>query len=166
MVTVRELLKGKGSEVWYVKPNEPVLKALTMMADKDIGSLLVMEEGKLRGIVTERDFVRSLSDSESCALDADVKKYMTRLVITVNPSPTDEDCMRLMTEHRICHLPVVDNDRAIGVLSIRDIVKAEILSRDTMNNSLENSIEGRGYGQQTLTEFDFVGLDYSLARGG
>lgn len=147
MITVRELLKGKGHDIWFVNPHDPVLLALNLMSEKDIGSLLVMEEGKLRGIVSERDFVRSLAETETCTLDADVSKYMTRVVITVSPDQTNEDCMRLMTQHRVRHLPVVENGAVVGVISIGDIVKADITSKESMINSLENYIEGRGYGQ-------------------
>jgi len=104
MITVSELLHEKGTDVWSVKPEDPVLKALNLMAEKDIGALLVMESGKLRGIVSERDFVRSIAESERCLIDAAVSNYMTKVVITVSPDQSLEDCMKLMTDHRIRHL--------------------------------------------------------------
>ncbi len=117
------------------------------MAKKDIGALLVMENGKLHGIVSERDFVRSTAESERCLIEAAVSKYMTKVVITVSPDESIEDYMKLMTDHHIRHLPVVEKERVIGVISIGDIVKADIQDKESKINSLENYIEGRGFGQ-------------------
>lgn len=130
-----------------MKPDDPVLKALNLMAKKDIGALLVMENGKLHGIVSERDFVRSTAESERCLIEAAVSKYMTKVVITVSPDESIEDYMKLMTDHHIRHLPVVEKERVIGVISIGDIVKADIQDKESKINSLENYIEGRGFGQ-------------------
>lgn len=147
MITVRDLLKGKGNEIWSVKPNDPVLKALDLMAEKDIGALLVMDGDKLRGIVSERDFVRSIAETEKCLIDAAVSHYMTKVVITVEPGQSIDDCMNLMTDHHIRHLPVVENERIIGLISIGDVVKAIIHSKESTIHHLEDYIEGRGYGQ-------------------
>jgi CBS domain-containing protein len=147
MITVRDLLKGKGSDIWSVSPEDVVLKALNLMAEKDIGALVVLEDDKLRGIVSERDFVRSIAESERCLIEAPVSKYMTKVVITVDPNQSSDDCMRLMTEKHIRHLPVVENERVIGVISIGDVVKADISSKASTIDSLENYIEGRGFGR-------------------
>jgi len=146
MITVRDLLKGKGSDVWSVSPDDVVLKALNLMAEKDIGALVVLEQGKLHGIVSERDFVRSIAESERCLIDAPVSKYMTRVVITIAPDQTIDDCMQLMTTNRIRHLPVVDGGNVVGVISIGDIVKADISNKASTINTLEDYIEGRGFG--------------------
>ena len=146
MITVRDLLKGKGNDIWYVSPEDVVLKALNLMAEKDIGALVVLEQDKLKGIVSERDFVRSIAESERCLIEAPVSKYMTKVVITVEPDQSTDDCMRIMTDHRIRHLPVVDNGRVIGVISIGDVVKADISSKASTIDNLENYIEGRGFG--------------------
>jgi CBS domain-containing protein len=146
MITVRDLLKGKGNDIWYVSPEDVVLKALNLMAEKDIGALVVLEQDKLKGIVSERDFVRSIAESERCLIEAPVSKYMTKVVITVEPDQSSDDCMRIMTDHRIRHLPVVDNGRVIGVISIGDVVKADIANKESTINNLENYIEGRGFG--------------------
>ncbi len=147
MITVRDLLKGKGNDIWYVSPEDVVLKALNLMAEKDIGALVVLEQDKLKGIVSERDFVRSIAESERCLIEAPVSKYMTKVVITVEPDQSTDECMRIMTDHRIRHLPVVDNGRVIGVISIGDVVKADISNKELTINNLENYIEGRGFGQ-------------------
>jgi CBS domain-containing protein len=147
MTTVRNLLQEKGNAIWSVKPGDPVLKALNLMAEKDIGALLVMEDEKIRGIVSERDFVRSIAETERCLVDAAVSKYMTKVVISVTPDQSNEDCMKLMTDHHIRHLPVVENEKVIGVISIGDIVKADIQDKEKKINTLENYIEGRGFGQ-------------------
>jgi CBS domain-containing protein len=147
MITVRDLLRSKGTDIWSVLPDDPVLKALNLMSEKDIGALLVMESEKLHGIVSERDFVRSIAESERCLIEAPVSKYMTRVVITVDQEHTIEDCMKLMTDHHIRHLPVVENEKVIGVISIGDVVKADIQEKEAKINTLENYIEGRGFGQ-------------------
>jgi CBS domain-containing protein len=146
MITVRDLLKGKGHEVWSVTPEDVVLKALNLMAEKDIGALVVLDQDKLKGIVSERDFVRSIAESERCLIDAPVSKYMTKVVITVEPDQSTDNCMRIMTDHRIRHLPVVENGHVIGVISIGDVVKADIANKELTINTLENYIEGRGFG--------------------
>jgi CBS domain-containing protein len=146
MITVRDLLKVKGSEIWSVRPEDPVLKALNLMAEKDIGALLVMDQEKLRGIVSERDFVRSIAETERCLIDAAVSNYMTKVVITVEPDQTVDDCMKLMTDKHIRHLPVIENDKIIGLISIGDVVKADIAGKESTIHSLENYIEGRGFG--------------------
>jgi CBS domain-containing protein len=117
------------------------------MAEKDIGALLVMEGEKLHGIVSERDFVRSIAESERCLIEAAVSKYMTRVVITVTPEQSIDDCMKTMTDHHIRHLPVVESEKVVGVISIGDIVKADIMDKMAKINTLENYIEGRGFGQ-------------------
>ncbi len=147
MITVRDLLKTKGNEIWFVQPADPVLKALDLMAEKDIGALMVMDQAKLKGIVSERDFVRSIAESEKCLIDAEVQKYMTKVVITVEPEQTIDDCMQLMTDNHIRHLPVIENSQTIGIISIGDVVKAIISSKESTIHSLENYIEGRGFGQ-------------------
>jgi CBS domain-containing protein len=147
MITVRDLLKTKGNDIWSVRPEDPVLKALNLMAEKDIGALVVMEQDKLRGIVSERDFVRSIAESERCLIEAEVRKYMTKVVITVEPDRSIDECMKLMTENHIRHLPVIEKDQVVGVISIGDVVKADIFNKESTINTLENYIEGRGFGQ-------------------
>jgi CBS domain-containing protein len=141
------MLTRKGADIWSVRPVDIVLKALNLLAEKDIGALLVMEDDKLRGIVSERDFVRSIAETERCLVDAAVSKYMTKVVITVTPEQSIEDCMNIMTDHHIRHLPVIEKEKVIGVISIGDVVKADINEKRSRTNTLENYIEGRGFGQ-------------------
>ena|SRR5450759_561957 len=147
MTTVRDLLKIKGNEVWTIPPATSVLDTLKFMAKKDVGALLVLDANEIVGVISERDFVRSIAQTELCLLDALVQDYMTKDVHTVGLDQTIEECMQLMTHKRIRHLPVVENHTLVGLISIGDVVKEMISSKESMINSLENYIEGRGYGQ-------------------
>ena len=101
MVTVRDLLKTKGDQVWSVSPNTSVLDTLQLLAEKDVGALLVLEDGKIVGIISERDFVRSIAKTGLCVLNTTVLEYMTKKVITVGPDQSIEDCMQVMTKEHI-----------------------------------------------------------------
>ncbi len=147
MAIVRDLLKTKGNEVWAVSPTTSVLQTLKYMAEKDVGALLVLDADRIAGVISERDFVRSIAQTETCLLEAKVQDYMTREVVTVTPDKSIEDCMQLMTRERIRHLPVVDNQRLVGLISIGDVVKEMISSKESKIDDLQNYIEGRGYGQ-------------------
>jgi CBS domain-containing protein len=147
MITVQGLLKVKGNAVWSVSPETPALDALKLLAEKEIGALLVLEKDVLIGIISERDFVRSIAAGNKCDLSIPAKNYMTSDVITVTLEYSIEQCMQLMTQKRIRHLPVVENHKVIGVISIGDVVREMISSRESMISQLENFIEGRGYAQ-------------------
>ena len=147
MTTVRDLLKIKGNEVWTIHPATSVLDTLKFMAKKDVGALLVLDANEIVGVISERDFVRSIAQTELCLLDALVQDYMTKDVHTVGLDQTIEECMQLMTHKRIRHLPVVENHTLVGLISIGDVVKQMISSKESIINSLENYIEGRCYGQ-------------------
>ena len=147
MTTVRDLLKIKGNEVWTIPPATSVLDTLKFMAKKDVGALLVLDANEIVGVISERDFVRSIAQTEQCLLEALVQDYMTKDVHTVGLDQTIEECMQLMTHKRIRHLPVVENHTLVGLISIGDVVKEMISSKESIINSLENYIEGRGYGQ-------------------
>jgi CBS domain-containing protein len=147
MVTVRDLLKIKGDQVWHITPGTSMLAALKLMAEKEVGALLVMEDKRLAGIISERDFARSIAKTGHYLLDDQVERYMTKDVFTVGLNQSVEACMQLMTTKRIRHLPVVENDSLMGVISIGDVVKEMIASKESTINTLENYIEGRGYGQ-------------------
>ena len=146
MTIVNDLLKIKGNDVWSVSPSATVLQALKYMAEKDIGALLVVEDDQIMGVISERDFVRSIADTEACLLDARVRDYMTQDVISVTPRESVEDCMQIMTTERIRHLPVVDNGRLIGMISIGDVMKELVNGKELTINSMSDYIEGRGYG--------------------
>ena len=117
------------------------------MDEKDIGALLVTDKGMLVGIFSERDFARAIVETGTCVITAEVKEYMTTKVYTIAPSNSVEDCMQLMTAKKIRHLPVMENDDLAGVISIGDVVKEMIASKESTISTLENYIEGRGYGQ-------------------
>ena len=147
MATIRDLLKTKGNQVWTVTPNTSVLETLLMMTEKAVGALVVVEGDQIAGIISERDFIHSIAEKERCVLNTVVLEYMTTKVMTVTPDQSIEDCMQLMTDKHIRHLPVVENGKLIGMISIGDIVKDIISSEKSRINALENYIEGRGYGQ-------------------
>ena len=147
VITVRDLLRLKGDAVWSVTPAIPVLDALHELSDKDIGALVVLEDEKLVGIFSERDVVRKIAEEDEFSLELPVSSYMTPDVITISPTQYIEDCMTLMTEQRIRHLPVVEDDRMIGMISIGDVVKAIITSQEFTIDQLKKYIDGGGYNQ-------------------
>jgi CBS domain-containing protein len=145
--TIRDFLKVKGNDVWFITPDTSVLDALKYLAIRDVGALVVLEDGRLVGIISERDFVRSIAQTGQCTINAKVKEYMTRDVFTVSPDQAIEDCMQLMTEKHIRHVPVVEHEKLVGMISIGDVVK-EIISGDKATiDQLVDYIEGRGYGR-------------------
>lgn len=147
MATVRDLLRTKGDSVWFVTPKTTVIDALKYLAEKDIGALLVLDNARLAGIISERDFVRMIAETGACSTQTTIQEYMTTEVFTVQPEQTVEDCMRLMTDQRVRHLPVQEGDKIIGVISIGDVVKEIINRQGKTIEQLENFIDGRGYGQ-------------------
>ena len=147
MQTVNDLLHHKGTNIWRIHPKATVSTTLKLMSDKDIGALPVMDENGLVGIISERDFIHMIADSGICDLTATIDGLMTTEVITTNPQATLEECMHVMTDNRIRHLPVVDEGKLIGLISIGDVVKNLVTSRDNHIDQLESYIEGRGYGR-------------------
>jgi CBS domain-containing protein len=147
MAIIRDLLKTKGNQIWTVTPNTSVLETLLMMTEKGVGALVVVEGDKIAGIISERDFIHSIAEKERCVLNTTVLEYMTTPVLTVTPDQSVEECMQLMTDKHIRHLPVVENGKLVGMISIGDIVKDIISSEKSRITALENYIEGRGYGQ-------------------
>jgi IMP dehydrogenase len=117
------------------------------LADKDIGALLVVEGGHIAGIISERDVVRKIAQNGDLELPGTVSDYMTPDVFTISPLQTIEDCMALMTEKRIRHLPVVEDDKLVGMISIGDVVKAIITSQEFTIDQLKKFIDGGGYNQ-------------------
>jgi len=129
LTSVRDLLEAKGDEVWSVSPKTTIIDAMKIMSEKRIGNLLVLENDQIAGIVSERDFVRMIAEEGTCKLDKPVSVVMTRVVFTVDPSQSIEDCMIMMTEKRIRHLPVVENNQIVGMISIGDVIKGIISSQ-------------------------------------
>lgn len=127
---VQDLLAKKGTEVYRVAPADTVRAAIEQMAERGVGALLVMDGESLRGIVSERDYARQVILKGRASHDTPVSDIMTEKVICVEPERTIEECMALMTDRRIRHLPVIENSRVVGVISIGDVVKAAIAERD------------------------------------
>ena len=147
LISVQDLLRLKGDAVWSVAPGTSVVDALNELAEKDIGALIVLEGGHIAGIISERDVVRKIGEAGALELAGTVSEYMTPDVFTIGPTQTIEDCMALMTEHRIRHLPVVEDDKLVGMISIGDVVKAIITSQEFTIDQLTKFIEGGGYNQ-------------------
>ena len=139
-MTVRELLAEKGTQVWSVAPAESVLDALNMMVEKNIGAVLVMDEDRLVGILSEQDHTRNVVLKDRTAKDTLVSDAMTQRPVCVRPNQTVDDCMALMTDKRVRHLPVVEEDRVVGLISIGDAVKATISQQQFVIEQLENYI--------------------------
>jgi CBS domain-containing protein len=142
MPLVSQILKNKGSEVWAVAPEETVYGALKMMAEKGVGALLVMEGEKLVGIVSERDYARKIILEGKASHDTPVSEIMTRKVLCASPDRTVEECMALMSDKRARHLPVLEDKRVVGVLSIGDLVKATIDEQKVLIDQLQQYITG------------------------
>jgi len=142
MKTIERLLEVKGYDIWSITPDESVYDAVKLMADKKVGALLVLESGKLVGIVSERDCTRKVILKERAPKDTLVREIMTSNVIFVRPDQTVEECMALVTARRIRHLPVLAGDRLIGIISIGDLVKDIISEQEFIIQQLENYIKG------------------------
>jgi CBS domain-containing protein len=140
MTTVLHLLDQKGRDVYSVKPEDPVLHAIEIMAERHIGALLVMNADELLGIVSERDYARKVILKGRSSSDTPVSQIMSSPVITVRPEQTIDECMRIVTERRIRHLPVLEGKRVAGVISIGDLVKAVIEEQQHTIEQLESYI--------------------------
>lgn len=143
MKTVRQLLQTKGTDVWSIGPEALVIEALKVMAEKGVGALVVLDAGRVVGILSERDYARKVSLQGKSSKTTRVGEIMTEKVVFVRPDQTVEDCMALMTSKRIRHLPVLDGDRLTGVISIGDVVKEVISHQEFLIGQLENYITGR-----------------------
>ena len=126
MRTVRQLLESKPVEIHAVPPDAPVIEAIRLMAEHHVGALLVMDGSRLAGILSERDYARKVVLQGRSSKDTPVRDLMTERVITVGPGDSADHCMQVVTDHRIRHLPVIDGDAVLGVVSIGDLVRAVI----------------------------------------
>ena len=142
MKLASDILLSKGQEIWVVKPDDTVFDSLRRMAQKEIGALLVMDGEKLVGIVTERDYARKVILEGKSSKDSAVSEIMTKRVLCVSPERTLDECMALMTDKRVRHLPVLDHKRVVGVLSIGDLVKAMISEQQVFIDQLQHYIAG------------------------
>lgn len=142
MQQVKHLLETKGRHVFAVAPDAPVIDAIRLMAEKNVGALVVMKGSELVGILSERDYARKVILKDRSSRDTTVAEIMTASVVTVSDDASVEDCMRLCTDSRVRHLPVVDTDGVAGIVSIGDLVKATISEQKETINQLESYITG------------------------
>jgi CBS domain-containing protein len=142
MKSVRQLLPLKPREVWSVSPDQSVYEALQLMAEKDIGAVLVLQKGQVVGIFSERDYARKIILKGKSSKETTVGELMIRDVLYVRPEQSIEECMALMTDKHIRHLPVMEKDQLLGIVTIGDIVKAIISEQQFIIRELENYITG------------------------
>jgi CBS domain-containing protein len=140
MLTAKHLLERKGSEVYSVGPDDAVLDAIRLMAERRVGALLVMRGADLVGIVSERDYARKVILLGRSSAETRVHQIMTAQVTTVTPAHTVNECMKIVTEQRVRHLPVIESGRVVGVVSIGDLVKAVIEDQQQQIEQLERYI--------------------------
>ena len=142
MTTVRQLLDQKGREIWSIDPDATVFDAVAKMAEKDIGSLVVMDRGEIVGIITERHYARNVVLKGKTSPATPVREIMQKHVLFARPEQSVEQCMAVMTDKRIRHLPVVDGEKLIGIISIGDLVKSIIGDQQFTIGQLEHYIHG------------------------
>jgi len=145
--TVKELLEEKGSNVWTINQNETVYDGLVMMSKKDVGALLVVDaEGKLVGIFSERDYARKIILLGKTSKDTKIGDMMSTEISVVKPENTIQNCLALMTKKKVRHLPVIDQNKLVGIVSIGDAVNRVISDQEETIHNLEDYIYGRAYG--------------------
>jgi CBS domain-containing protein len=143
MSTVKLVLAEKGHKVWTIAPEAKVIDALKLMSDKDVGALVVASEDRLMGIISERDYARKVILMGKSSLETRVKEIMTANVYYVFPETTTQECMALMTKNRIRHLPVIQKNKLVGLVSIGDIIKSVISQQKIAIDHLQNYIMGK-----------------------
>lgn len=145
-MTVQKILEEKGNTVWAISPDAKVIDALKLMADKGIGALVVVVQKRpkvVMGIISERDYARKVVLKGKSSLETPVKDIMTRSVYCVHPETTEQECMALMTKNRIRHLPVIYDNKLVGLVSIGDILKSVISQQKITIDHLQNYIVGK-----------------------
>ena len=139
-LSVHRVLANKKNEIWSVQPEALVFEAIQLMTERSIGAVLVMQEGRLEGIFSERDYLRRVILEDRTSRTTRIHEIMTRDVVTVGSYDTLQGCMQLMTTRRIRHLPVVDDDEVVGVISIGDVVKASMAQQRHLLDELERYV--------------------------
>lgn len=142
MAAVKNILEAKGNATFTITPDTSVYNALELMVEKNVSALLVMENDKLAGIFTERDYARKVALKGKSSKETQIGDIMTRDLITVSPDSTIDECMQLMTGNYIRHLPVVDNDKLAGIISIGDVVRSIIEEQKSIIGHMEQYIAG------------------------
>jgi CBS domain-containing protein len=140
--SIAQILKIKGDDVWSVSPDETIYEALEIMADRGVGALVVMEEGKVVGIFSERDHARKVDLEGRCSHRAFVRQVMSEDVCYICPQATVDEAMAIMTDNRCRHLPVLEDEKLVGLASIGDLVKASLDEKDFVINQLKKYIKG------------------------
>jgi len=146
---VRDILREKGTAVYSISPGDTVYDALKLMAEKNVGALLVLDGDRLAGLISERDYARKIVLKDKLSRETKVKEIMTTNVLTVTPAMDLDECMELITEKRMRHLPVVENDQVLGIISIGDIVKGIIDHKESVIEQLESYIKGNPVKRRT-----------------
>ena len=142
MTTVRQILATKDNAIWSIAPDATVYDAIHLLAEKEIGALLVIESGKLVGVISERDYARQIILKDKSSRQTLVRDIMTKDVVTTAPDQEIADCMAMMTDRRIRHLPVMENGKLVGVLSIGDLIRSVIAEQQSTINDLAKYISG------------------------
>jgi CBS domain-containing protein len=148
MITVKQVLTRKGHDFFTINSSATVYEALEKMASKNVGALMVVDDGKLVGMFSERDYARKLVLHGKSSKESKVKDAMSTTLFTVSSSDSIYHCMAMMTDKRVRHLPVLDHTEILGILSIGDIVNSVIQEQKAIINDLENYIMGGGYGNK------------------
>ncbi|NUM44058.1 MAG: CBS domain-containing protein [Anaerolineales bacterium] len=141
--TIRQILARKSGQIWAVSPEATVYEALEVLAAKNIGAVLVLDQGRLCGILSERDYTRKVVLAGRSSRTTQVSEIMTERVLVISPDDSIDKCMALMTDKRVRHLPVMEKERLVGVISIGDVVRALIEDQEFMIEQLETYITGR-----------------------
>ena len=142
MTTIAQLLNAKGDQIWSVEPKATIFEALEIMSEKEIGALLVMEDRKLTGIFSERDYARKVILKGKSSKETPVGELMTKKVFYIDPQKNINDCMAMMTAKRIRHVPVIEDNQVMGIVTIGDVVNQIISEQEVTINHLENYITG------------------------
>ena len=140
---ISSVLRHKGQEIWSLTPAASVYDAIEMMSDKRVGALLVIADGKLVGVISERDYARKVILKGKSSRETQVQEIMTSSVVFVGPQQTVDECMRIMTANRIRHLPIVEDEKVVGVVSIGDLVNWIISAQEETIHQLHNYITGK-----------------------
>jgi CBS domain-containing protein len=141
--TIHDVLRNKGSQVWIIAPDATIFEAIQLMAERNVGALLVMKEGRVMGVISERDYTRKVALKGLSSREARVSQIVSSQLITVTPAQSVEDGMRLMTVHRVRHLPVLEGEQLVGLVSIGDLVNWIISAQTATIHQLHSYISGQ-----------------------